>query len=114
MPDSNCGNSFLPLHPLAFRVLMAVADGPSFGTAIVQKIEAAEIQTRLYPANLYRRIRDLLSDGLLEECSGPSDADPRRTYVRLTPLGREVARAEAQRLDGLLRDARSLDLLKDA
>ncbi|MDX1646515.1 MAG: helix-turn-helix transcriptional regulator [Longimicrobiales bacterium] len=102
---------FLPLHPLTFRVLMSVTEGPSFGTEIVQRIETAEAGRKLYPANLYRRIRDLLEDGLLEECEGPADADPRRTYVRLTRLGRRVARAEARRLDALVADARSVDLL---
>jgi DNA-binding PadR family transcriptional regulator len=106
--------SFLPMHPLAFRVLMAVVKGPSFGTAIVQDIEAAEDGTQLYPANLYRRIRDLVAEGLLEVCDGPEGADPRRTYVRLTSLGRTVAQAEAHRLDKLALDARALDLLSDA
>ena len=105
---------FLPLHPLAFRVLLAVVDGPSFGTAIVQSIEASQKDTLLYPANLYRRIRDLLADGLLEDCPGPADADPRRTYVRLTALGRAVAKAEAARLRDLFVDARDLDLVGDA
>ena len=55
-----------------------------------------------------------LSDGLLEECAGPGDADPRRTYVFLTPLGRAVAEAAARRLYALAMDARGLDLLRDA
>lgn len=105
--------SYLPLHPLAFRVLLALAEGPSFGTEIVQHIEAAERDMRLYPANLYRRIRDLLGDGLLEECAGPEGADPRRTYVQMTALGRDVARHEARRLRDLAMDARALDALGD-
>jgi len=104
-------DDFLPLHPLSFRVLMSVSEGPSFGTEIVQRIEEAERGQKLYPANLYRRIRDLLEDGLLEECEGPAGADPRRTYVRMTRLGRHVAREEARRLNALVADARSLDLL---
>jgi DNA-binding PadR family transcriptional regulator len=107
-------DSFLPLHPLAFRVLMAVVRGPSFGTEIVQTIEAAESGPTLYPANLYRRIRDLLAQDLLEECGGPEGADPRRGYVRLTGLGRSVAHAEAKRLHGLTMAAQDLDLLSDA
>ena len=103
----------LPLHPLAFRVLMAVADGPSFGAEIVELIEAQERSARLYPANLYRRIRDLLAEGLLQECARPDGADPRRTYVQLTPLGRSVARAEALRLRALVTDARAVRLLED-
>ena len=105
---------FLPLHPLTFRVLLALVDGPSFGTAIVQRIEASQKDTLLYPANLYRRIRDLLGDGLIEDCPGPPNADPRRTYVRLTGLGRAVAKAEAARLRDLFVDARDLDLVGDA
>lgn len=101
----------LPLHPLAFRVLMAVVEGPSFGTAIVQRIEAQEADTTLYPANLYRRIRDLLADGLLAECEGPDGSDPRRTYVRLTDFGATVARAEARRLRALVMDAERLRLV---
>lgn len=106
-------SAHLPLHPLAFRILMAVHDGPSFGTEIVQRIEAAEQATKLYPANLYRRIRDLLGDELLEECAGPAGADPRRTYVRLTAVGRAVALAEARRLQALVLDAQAARLLED-
>lgn len=114
--DANRGSSFdadkfLPLHPLAFRVLMAVVEEPSFGTAIVQRIEAEESGTTLYPANLYRRIRDLLADGLLAECEGPAGSDPRRTYVSLTERGAAVARAEATRLQSLLMDATRLRLV---
>ena len=106
-------DEFLPLHPLAFRVLMAVVEGPSFGTAIVQRIETEEPDNTLYPANLYRRIRDLLGDGLLVECEGPDGSDPRRSYVRLTKLGGAVARAEANRLSALVLDATRLRLVGD-
>jgi DNA-binding MarR family transcriptional regulator len=104
--------AFLPLHPLEFRILMALLDGPSYGTRIVEEIEARERgQTKLYPANLFRRIRDLMGRELLEECAGPEYADPRRTYVRLTRTGHAVARAEAERLRELVREAEGRDLL---
>lgn len=105
---------FLPLHPTTFRVLMAALDGPTFGMEIVHKLEESQPDDLLYPANLYRRIRDLLGLGLLEECNGPTDADPRRTYVRLTALGSSVARAEAQRIREVFIDARNADLVGDA
>jgi DNA-binding MarR family transcriptional regulator len=101
----------LPLHPHDFRILMALTGGPSYGTEIVRGIEAAEGREKLYPANLFRRIRDLLQRGLLEESPAPEGADPRRTYVRLTRRGRLVARAEARRLHDLVREAAALDLL---
>jgi DNA-binding PadR family transcriptional regulator len=101
----------LPLHPHDFRILMALAEGPSYGTEIVRGIEAAEAGAKLYPANLFRRIRDLLERGLLEECEAPAGADPRRSYVRLTRQGRRVAQEEASRLRDLVREAAALDLL---
>ena len=57
----------LPLHPAELRILMALVDGPSYGTRIVEQVEAAERgRIKLYPANLYRRIRDLMSRELIE------------------------------------------------
>lgn len=103
---------FLPLHPHDFRVLIALLDGPSYGTKIVEEIEAREgTGARLYPANLYRRIRDLTARGLLSQAPPPPGADTRRSYVRLTPLGHDVARAEAMRLRALVQDAAAADLL---
>jgi len=112
MPASERTTSdLLPLHPHDFRILMAVSGEPSYGTEIVRSIESAEEGAKLYPANLFRRIRDLLERGLLEVCPAPEGADPRRSYVRLTPRGQAVARAEARRLQALVREATSLDLL---
>ncbi len=104
----------LPMHPLSFRILLALTAGPSYGTRIVEEIERAAPDGRpLYPANLFRRIRDLLSDGLVEEAPSPEGADPRRTYLCLTPTGRAVARAEARRLRDLVGEAERHDLLVD-
>ena len=93
---------------------MALLDGPTYGTQIVGEIEKRERGlAKLYPANLYRRIRDLTSLGLIEEAPAPRGADPRRTYVRLTGLGRRVARAEARRLSELVQDAARHRLLPE-
>lgn len=103
---------YLPLNPLEFRILMALLGGPSYGTQIVEEIESRGDRGRkLYPANLFRRIRDLLGKGLLEETGAPEGADPRRTYLELTDLGRAVARAEAGRLRALVDEAIGHDLL---
>ncbi len=112
MTDPISAEGFLPLHPLEFRVLMVLTKGASFGSEIVRRIENAEGgRAELYPANLFRRVRTLLSRDLLEECEAPQGADPRRNYVRLTGLGRAVARAEALRLSALVSDARAFELL---
>ena len=97
---------FLPLHPLELRILMSLLDGPSYGTRIVEEIERRERRgAKLYPANLYRRIRDLTARGLIQDAPTPDGADPRRSYLRITRLGRAVARAEARRLRALVADA---------
>ena len=114
MADRSDPSSYLPLHPLEFRVLMALADGSSYGTRIGAEVEAKEGSgAKLYPANLYRRILDLLSLGLLEEAAAPDGADTRRTYVQLTRLGSAVSRAEARRLRRLVHDAARHDLLTE-
>jgi DNA-binding PadR family transcriptional regulator len=103
---------FLPLNPLEFRILLAVGDGCLHGYAIVKEVERrAGDHEKIFPANLYRRIRNLLAAGLLAETSAPPDAEPdddrRRKYFRITPLGIEVARAETVRLRELLAEARA-------
>lgn len=104
-----------PLHPLEFRILVAVARGAGYGTAIVREIEAAEgARTRLYPANLFRRIRDLRERGLLSSAPTPEGADPRRGYLALTDAGRTALIAETRRFRDMVRDAEALDLLGES
>ncbi len=93
---------------------MTLLDGTTFGTRIVEEIEASESGRRkIYPANLYRRIRDLMSDGLIADARAPAGTDPRRSYVRLTLMGRAVAKAEARRLRDLVGDATRHRLLPE-
>lgn len=103
----------LPLHPLELRILLALLDGPAHGYRIVKRVEAEEAGwSRILPANLYRRLRDLDGRGLVEEASAPPTGDSRRRrYFQLTALGREAARLEAQRLAELVRTARERRLL---
>jgi DNA-binding PadR family transcriptional regulator len=105
---------FLPLHPVDFRILLVLTEGDAHGYRIVREIEAREERLpRLYPGNLYRRIRDLRAKGLVEDTPAPLDPeiDSRRRYFRITELGRAVVQAEALRLNDLLSDVESLGLL---
>ena len=102
----------LPLHPLEFRILLVLLAGPSHGYEIVRRVEALEPSGTVYPANLYRRIRDLQAKGLVAEL--PVSRAPeatRRRYLEVTALGRRVARAEAARLQELVDAARASNLL---
>jgi DNA-binding PadR family transcriptional regulator len=115
MPPRVDPAAHLPLHPLEFRILLVLLEGPTHGYRIVQEIEAREAgRAAVYPANLYRRIRSLVAAGLVEEVAAPAGEDPRRRYLSVTRAGHQVARAEAERLRELVADARALDLLRPA
>jgi DNA-binding PadR family transcriptional regulator len=103
---------YLPLHPEAFRILLVLRDRELHGYAIVKELERDPGRPgRVLPANLYRRIRTLSEQALIEETEAPAEVkgdDERRRYFRLTQLGEAVARAEAFRMEGLLAGARDL------
>ena len=102
----------LPLHPESFRILVVLREGERHGYAIVKELERdAGRPGTVLPANLYRRIRWLMERGLSAESEARPDpelGDERRRYFRVTDLGEEVARAEAQRLRALLAGAGDL------
>ena len=107
--------SFLPLPPATFHILLALADGELHGYAIMKDVaDRSDGAVRLGPGTLYGALKRLLETKLLEECgerADPDRGDERRRYYRLTSLGRLVARAEAARLDALVRAARRKKLI---
>ena len=104
--------SLLPLTPAMFYVLVALADGETHGYAILKDVEQLTAgEVRLSTGTLYGIIKRLLADGLIRE-SGVGDS--RRRAYQLTPFGRDVARAEAARLEQTLAIARKKTLFKRA
>ena len=74
----------------------------------------SEGTVRLGPGTLYGALKRLLEAGLVEESGergDPGRDDERRRYYRLTQLGLSVARAEAARLDAMVRAARRKKLI---
>jgi DNA-binding PadR family transcriptional regulator len=103
-------DGLLPLPAASFHILVALADGDRHGYAVMQDVAARTAgELRLSPGTLYRSIQRMLEQGLIAElASRPArNDDERRRYYRLTPLGREVARAEARRLTQMLKLARA-------
>ena len=104
-------DDFLPLQPAVFHILMALAEDDRHGYAIIQDVAERTAGTvRLSAGTLYRSIQRMLEDGLLveiDERPDPEEDDERRRYYRITLLGRNVARAEAQRLIDLVKMARA-------
>jgi DNA-binding PadR family transcriptional regulator len=113
--DGRDPESFLPVHRDTFHILVSLADRDRHGYAVMQDvIERTNGKLRLSPSSLYASIRRLLEQGLIEELAqrpDPAHDDERRRYYRLTQFGREVAKAEARRLERLLSDARASGLL---
>ena len=100
----------LPLKPLVFQVLMALADGERHGWALVRDAQQHGGFERIMPGNFYRTLRTMLGDGLIEDAGRRARAGPddeRRRYFRLTTFGAEVAAAEARRLEAVVMEARS-------
>jgi DNA-binding PadR family transcriptional regulator len=102
-------NSFLPLSPAAFHILLALAAEDLHGYGIMQEVtRQSEGQYRLGPGTLYDNLRKMMQIGLIEETRARSaNDDPRRRYYRLNASGRQVLSAEVQRLEGMLREART-------
>jgi DNA-binding PadR family transcriptional regulator len=111
---SNEADSFGPLTPAIFQILVALADQDRHGYAIMQDVaERTGGRMKLSPGTLYGSIKRMLEDGLIvevDERPDPDNDDERRRYYRLTTLGREVAQVEADRLTTLLRQARAVGL----
>lgn len=106
--------TFLPLTPVAFEILLALADGEQHGYRIMQDVNARSGgAVTLHAGTLYRALARLLEQSLIEEIAErPSADDERRRYYRLTERGIAVARAEAERLAGQLAAARARRLLE--
>jgi DNA-binding PadR family transcriptional regulator len=104
-----------PISTQVFHILLSLVDDDLHGYAIIQEVAArTDGEVRLTASTLYAAVKRLLESGWIEERStrppGAVD-DPRRRYYRLTKLGREVARAEARRLEQLAAMARAKRLL---
>ena len=105
-----------PMNPRVFLILLAFAEGPAHGYEVRKRAEALSKETiKLDAGSLYRSIADLLERGLIEEVEPQSEnetTDSRRRYYELTPRGRELAAAEAQRLAGLVEHAAFSGLIR--
>jgi len=106
----------LPLRPVTFQILLTLAGGERHGYGITQDIAGrTSAKMRLEPGNLYRSLRTMLDDGLIEESErrpAPDLDDERRRYYRITPLGHRVAAAEIARLEAVIADAKARKWLR--
>jgi DNA-binding PadR family transcriptional regulator len=89
-----------PLTAAVFHVLLALADGPLHGYAIMQAVDAsAGGEKRMGPGTIYGSIQRMEDAGLVRELTRAGD--DRRRVFGLQPAGRRALEAEAQRLTRL-------------
>src|SRR5918993_2355837 len=109
--------SLIPLKQSVYRVLLALPDGELMhGYAIMQALaDMTGGRETILPGTLYAALARMADEGLVEEREAPAaDASggPKRRYYRRTRFGKAVARAESERLDGLLRIAREQKIIQ--
>ncbi len=110
--------SLLPIKPVELLILTMLMGGERHGYGIRQDIIAHTAGAmQLEAGNLYRTVRRLEADGLVEEAGRrpAADADDeRRRYFRLTAFGRRVLAAEMLRLRALVHLAEQRRLIAPA
>jgi DNA-binding PadR family transcriptional regulator len=126
----------MPLRPIEFHILVALAAEERHGYGIMQAAARLDADgAHIEPGTLYRALFRMLQAGWIVEAGrrvppagGPGSRsggahsraqgsrgdDGRRRYYRLTAAGRRVAAAEAERLSRLVREARAGGLLSRA
>ena len=108
-------DDLLPLTPGMFHVLIALADGEKHGYAIIKEVaRRTDGAIRVSAGTLYTLIRRFVQDGVIAESDHRPEAaldDERRRYYRITDFGRDVAKAEAARMESTLSMARAKHLI---
>jgi DNA-binding PadR family transcriptional regulator len=98
--------NFIPLRPVELLLLLALAEQDQHGYGLTQAIaDQTDGAVHLEPGNLYKVLKRLVTDGLIEAAAHREVAEldhERRRYYRLTKLGGQVAALEAERLRTLL------------
>jgi DNA-binding PadR family transcriptional regulator len=104
--------ALVPLSPVAYHVLLALADRNRHGLGIAAQVDAATGgNVALGPGTLYGAIKRLLDLDLINDTDDAPDDDrrddPRRRYYAITALGRRVLALETAQLANVLKVARA-------
>ena len=104
------------IKPLELLILTVLSGGDRHGYGIRQDIlDQTENTVEIEAGNLYRHLRSLEDEGLVDEGRAPrNETDERRIYYRLSPAGRRALAAEMHRLRELVRLAESRGILAPA
>ena len=86
-----------PLTPTVLHVLLALAEGPLHGYAIMQRAETESGQN-MGPGAVYGALRRLAERGWVEEETDPVGDSRRKRRFRLSAAGRQRLQSEIARL----------------
>ena len=107
-------SNFPPLSSATLYILLSLAAQDLHGYGIMQEVaRQSEGKYKLGAGTLYDNLQKLMQQRLVQEAGRRPAVDPRRRYYRLTSLGRDVLKAETERLQGVVHEARlRLQLVK--
>ena len=113
MTEKRNAAEHIPLTAPEFHVLATLAEGPKHGYLIMKDVaERTEGQVELSTGTLYGIVKRLARNGWIAETRHEINVGGRRRRsYRLTGFGREVAKAEAERLRRVVLLARDYRLL---
>lgn len=105
-------DSFVPLKPAHFHILLSLAERPSHGYGVRQEVEERTGGVIVLAAGtLYETLQRLQRDGLVEETEVPDaaaeKASSRWRFYQATPFGRAVLQREIARLESDVAAARA-------
>ena len=107
--------SLLPLRPTVFAMLLVLNGEDMHGYGIMKRLnERGGAGGLLGPGTLYRTLKEMRDLGLVDHAESPDcgdTRDERRSYYRLTPFGRQVVIAEAERIAQLMKDGDLAEVL---
>jgi DNA-binding PadR family transcriptional regulator len=107
-------DKYPPLRRVEFHILLSLAAAERHGYGIIRDIEARGETSVPDVGTMYRALARMAEAGLIEAAARQplaDSGDERRNYYRITSAGMRVARAEARRLEALMREARVGGLL---
>lgn len=116
MNNTKEAKSYLPLTPAMFQILLALADGEKHGYAILKEVSRrTKGKVQLSAGTLYGNLARLEASGMIRESDRRPEIgldDERRRYYRLADFGRQVAVAEARRMEQTLEQAYAKKLFR--
>ncbi|MGD8331406.1 MAG: helix-turn-helix transcriptional regulator [Acidobacteriota bacterium] len=117
-PTAADSAQLLPLRPLIFAILLVLKKSDLHGYGIMKWVnENAGLGGMLGPGTLYRTLKEMRDLDLVAHTEPPetiTEVDERRSYYTLTPFGRHIVAAEAERIRRMMTEAHAVDLIAKA